>query len=100
MRLTAELGRGLAEKVLVGEDGRLREAAVAPGAVLPEQEPVPGPKIDCLADGEAVGEAGVVGARKGDYELAGLLHSPAYLHTCRRIIRKPSAMGFYVWASR
>ena len=63
------------------EDGRLRKAAVAPGAVLPKQEPVPCPKVDGLAYGEAMGEASVVGARKGHNEFARLLHSPAHLHT-------------------
>ena len=86
--LTAELSRCLAEEVLVKEDGRLRKAAVAPGAVLPEQEPVPCPKVDGLAYGEAMGEASVVGARKGHNEFARLLHSPAYLHPYSRVVGK------------
>ena len=76
------------------EDGRLREAAVAHGAVVPVQEPVPRPKVDSLADGEAMGEASVVGAREGDNEFARLLHSPADLHTCNLFTRK-----LQLWAS-
>ena len=68
------------------ENGRLRKAAVAPGAVLPEQEPVPCPEVDSLANGEAVGEASMVGTGKGDDKFTRLLHSPAYLHTCSKPI--------------
>lgn len=66
----------------MGQDWGLLDAAVAGTAVRPEEEPVPGGKVDSLPDGEAVREASMVCPREGHHELSRFLHSPAHFDIC------------------
>ena len=75
----------------MAEQRRLAEGAVALAGEAAKAQPVRRRKVDGLRTIEAHVEATMVGARKGDYKLPGLLRRP---RACQ-LASLPSHQGFW-----